>query len=124
MHEFSMVHGIMEIIEAQVVLHRISSISRVHLKMGELAALEPMTLTACFELLAEGTAAQGAELVIETLPVTARCGGCGASFRVTGYRFCCPECAGAAVELTGGKELYLESLEATCQGEHHEQAAA
>jgi hydrogenase nickel incorporation protein HypA/HybF len=124
MHEIAIVSSLFEIINRQVAEHRIEAISRVHLKVGELAALEPMTLTACFEVLAEGTAAQGAELVIETLPVLARCTPCGSTFRVVKYNFQCPDCRGDTVELVGGKELYIDSLEATCQGESNEKAAA
>ena len=124
MHEIAIVSGLFEIINGQVAHHGIDSISRVHLKIGEMAAVEPMTLTACFEVLAEGTAAQGAELVIETLPVMARCNNCANLFRVVRYRFQCPDCRGDQVELVSGKELYIDSLEATCQGESHEKTAA
>lgn len=124
MHEITMVTSLFEIINAEVERQDIETISRVHLKMGELAALEPMTLTSCFELLAEGTAAQGAELVIKTLPLTGSCAGCGSRFRILKYRFNCPDCGSDTVELVGGKELYLDSLEVTCKGECHETIAA
>jgi hydrogenase nickel incorporation protein HypA/HybF len=124
MHEIAIVSSLFEIINRQVAEHGIESISRVHLKVGELAALEPMTLTACFETLALGTAAEGAQLTIETLPVTARCGPCGTVFRVIKYQFQCPDCHSDTVQLVGGKELYIDSLEATCQGECHEKTAA
>jgi hydrogenase nickel incorporation protein HypA/HybF len=124
MHEITVVASLFEIIERQVAEKRITSISRVYLKMGELAALEPMTLTACFEVLAEGTVAQGAELVVEVLPVTARCPECDTLFRVIRYQFQCPCCRGDTALLVSGKELYIESLEAICQGENHEKAAA
>ena len=124
MHEIAIVSSLFEIIDRQVAEHRIESISRVHLKVGELASVEPMTLTACFEVLAEGSVAQGAELVIESLPVMARCAPCDALFRVVKYQFQCPTCRGDAVDLVSGKELYIDSLEAKCQGECNEKAAA
>jgi hydrogenase nickel incorporation protein HypA/HybF len=124
MHEIAIVTSLIEIIERQVQEHNIQSISRVHLKVGELAAVEAMTLTACFEVLAEGGAAQGAELTVEILPVTARCLPCESVFRVVRYDFRCPACGGDQVELVSGKELYIDSLEAICQGESNEKAAA
>lgn len=124
MHEIAIISSLFEIIHCQVAQHCIDSISRVHLKIGEMAAVEPMTLTACFEVLAEGTAAQGAELVIETLPVMARCNNCANLFRVVRYQFQCPDCRGDQVELVSGKELYIDSLEATCHGESNEKTAA
>ena len=124
MHEIAIVSSLFEIINRQVAEHDIVSISRVHLKVGEMAALEPMTLTACFEVLAQGGPAEGAELVVETLPILARCAPCGTVFRVIKYQFQCPDCRGDTVELVGGKELYIESMEATCQGECNEKTAA
>jgi hydrogenase nickel incorporation protein HypA/HybF len=123
-HEISIVTSLFEIIDAEVERQGIAAISKVYLKMGELAQLEPMTLTACFELVAEGTAAQGAELVIEILPVIGSCAGCGSRFRIVGYRFSCPDCGRENIELVGGKELYLDSLEVTTKGEGHETIAA
>lgn len=112
MHEITLVTGLFEIIKEQVAARGIESISKVRLKVGELAAVEPMTLAACFEVVAEGTVAEGALLQIEEVPLTGRCRGCGADFRIIHFNFTCPSCASGDVEMTGGKELYLESLEA------------
>ena len=124
MHEITIVSSMMEIIRRTAAEHAIESISRVRLKVGELKAVEPMTLTACFDVVAEGTVAGGAELVIETVAVTARCSGCGGSFRVIRYDFTCPCCRGDRVTVVSGEELYIDSLEAQCKGERHEKTAA
>ncbi|MBU5635330.1 hydrogenase maturation nickel metallochaperone HypA [Geomonas sp. Red69] len=112
MHEITLVTGLFEIINEQVAVRGIESISKVRLKVGELAAVEPMTLAACFEVVAQGTVAEGAELEIEEVPLAGRCRGCGERFRIVNFNFICPCCAGGDVEMTGGRELYLESLEA------------
>ncbi|QXE89819.1 hydrogenase maturation nickel metallochaperone HypA [Geomonas subterranea] len=114
MHEITLVTGLFEIINEQVAARGIESISAVRLKVGALAAVEPMTLAACFEVVAEGTVAEGARLEIEEVPLTGRCRGCGERFRIENYRFICPRCTGGDVEMTGGRELYVESLEAIC----------
>lgn len=112
MHEITLVTGLFEIIKEQVAARGIESISKVRLKVGELAAVEPMTLTACFEVVAEGTVAEGARLEIEEVPLTGRCRGCGAGFRIENFSFICPSCGEGDAEMTGGRELCLESLEA------------
>ncbi|WP_224984239.1 hydrogenase maturation nickel metallochaperone HypA [Geomonas agri] len=113
MHEITLVTGLFEIINEQVAAQGIESISKVRLKVGELAAVEPMTLAACFEVVAEGTVAEGAQLEIVEVPLTGRCRGCGERFRIVNFSFSCPVCASGDVEPTGGRELYLESLEGT-----------
>jgi len=112
MHEITLVTGLFEIINEQVAARGIESISRVRLKVGALAAVEPMTLRACFEVVAEGTVAEGAQLEIVEAPLTGCCRGCAKSFRIVNFSFICPACGGGEVDMTGGKELYLESLEA------------
>jgi hydrogenase nickel incorporation protein HypA/HybF len=123
MHEISLVSSLFEIINRQIERHGIVTVSAVHLKVGELAGVESMTLTACFEVLAEGTAAAGARLVIDHIPLTGRCNDCSAGFRIVKHEFRCPLCHGDGVEVVGGKELYLDRLEAVCKGDRNEEPA-
>ncbi len=102
----------MRIIEQQAVRHGVSRVSKVNVKVGRLRAVEPQQLVACFEMFAEGTVADGAVLAIESMPVRARCKGCGTEFEVPDYRFECPACDGGDVDVIQGQELYIESFEA------------
>ncbi|TYO98568.1 hydrogenase-3 nickel incorporation protein HypA [Geothermobacter ehrlichii] len=111
MHETAIVGSLFEIIRAKVAEHKIQKVVRVKLKVGELTAVEPMTLTACFEVFAEGTVVEGAELLIEQVPLTGQCGDCSREFRIREFRFRCPECESTSVEIVGGKELYIEDME-------------
>ena len=71
----------MHILEDEARRHNVSRITRVRLSVGLFTAVEPKTLEACFELYAEGTAAEGAELDITTVPAEGRCLECGHGFR-------------------------------------------
>lgn len=123
MHEIAIASSLFEIIHQQVEKHDIEKIFEVHLKVGELAGVESMTLTACFEVLAEGTVADGARLVIEHIPLAGKCSECGAGFRIIRYEFRCPCCHGDNVETVQGKELYIEKLEAVFKGDRNEETA-
>jgi len=113
MHEASIVEGLMRILERQAARHGVAVIRRVDVKVGRLRAVEPRQLVSCFEMFAEGTLAEGAELVVEEIPVRARCRDCGRAFEVPRYRFECPSCGLGNIEVTQGQELYIESFEAT-----------
>ncbi|MEG2005208.1 MAG: hydrogenase maturation nickel metallochaperone HypA, partial [Bilophila sp.] len=63
MHEATMVASLMRIIEEEATRYAVERITRVRLAVGLFTAVEPQTLRACFELFAEGTVAEGAELV-------------------------------------------------------------
>lgn len=111
MHEATLVAGLMRILETQARQHGVEHIGRVTLRIGKLRAVEPQQLRLCFEMFAEETVADGAELVVISVPVRARCRGCRHEFTVAHYRFDCPRCNGGDVEVIGGQELYIESFE-------------
>ncbi len=112
MHETAIVSGLMRILEERATAHGVEHITRVTIKVGRLRAVEPKQLRACFEMFAEGTRADAAELVIDEVPVRARCKACGTEFEVPRYRFECPGCGGGDVDVISGQELYIESFEA------------
>ena len=112
MHETTIVMGLIRIVETHVARVGASRVTRIRLKVGRLRAVEPQQLCSCFEMFAEGTIAEGAELLIDELGVRGRCRNCAAEFAVARYRFVCPGCAGSDIEVTQGQELYIESFEA------------
>ncbi len=94
-------------------------ITRVYLKKGELRILSDRALTHAFEMLAEGTRLEGAELVIEAVPACVRCSVCpyeGEVQRVSDEALhfsvpilSCPICGGE-VDLITGRELSVEQV--------------
>jgi len=111
-HETAIVGSLFEIINRQVIKHHLQKVSLVRLKVGKLTAVEPMTLTACFEVFAEGTVVEGAELCIELVPIVGRCNECCLEFEIRNYDFYCPSCTSSTIEMISGKELYIDSLDA------------
>ncbi|MDR3044288.1 MAG: hydrogenase maturation nickel metallochaperone HypA [Desulfovibrio sp.] len=110
MHESSIVEGILRIVSDEAARHGAPRISRVNLAVGLLACVEARTLTACFELLAEGTPADGAPLDVQLLPLRGVCPGCG-DVETRKRKFSCPSCGDDAVHWIGGRELYIASIE-------------
>ncbi|MBO8167695.1 MAG: hydrogenase maturation nickel metallochaperone HypA [Thermoanaerobacteraceae bacterium] len=111
MHEMAIVDSLFKIINAKVKEHQIKKVVKVKLKVGEMTAVEPMTLTACFEVYAQNTVVEGAELVIERIPLQGKCRECANVFRVYNYNFQCPQCESRSIETVAGRELYIENLE-------------
>jgi len=111
MHEASIVYGLMKILEQQASAHNVTRIKRVNLKIGKLRAVEPQSLHTCFEMFAEGTAAEGAELTIKHIPAQGHCASCGQIFDLEGFRLVCPTCGETDVALSGGNDLCIESFE-------------
>lgn len=123
MHETAIVQGLMRILTRQAAEHGIERVARVTVKVGRLRAVEPQQLKSCFEMFAEGTLAEGAELVVDEVGVRGRCQDCGLEFDVPRFRFACPACGGIRVDVTRGQELYIENFEGGGATPHQDDGA-
>jgi len=82
----------------------------VRLQVGALCGVVPDSMQFCFELATEGTAADGARLDLDVQPGSARCRSCGDEFVLPDLILLCP-CGSADVEVLGGRQLRILSME-------------
>lgn len=111
MHELSIATNIINVIEEQQREHGFERVSKIHLKIGEFSSVVPEALEFSFGIAARGTVAEGAELVIEIIPLMLRCRSCGEEFHSEPYIFVCPNCGGTELEMLSGTELQIDSIE-------------
>jgi hydrogenase nickel incorporation protein HypA/HybF len=86
-------------------------VERVNLKVGKLAAVVPQSLKFCFEIVSKDGPAEGAELHIEEIGVSARCNDCANLWEIDEPAFLCPKCNSGSIEMLTGRELDIESIE-------------
>jgi hydrogenase nickel incorporation protein HypA/HybF len=86
-------------------------VTKVYLKVGRLRQVVPSALAFSFELVAQGTPVEGAELEMEEIPATGKCRECGAESRLERFPLQCGMCGGFDLQILEGEELYVESLE-------------
>ena len=108
MHELSLAESIVAIANRHAAGRRVEA---VHVQVGHLRQVVPSALEFAFELLAGGTALDGARLVIEPVPAAGVCRACGAETVLERFPLACSACGGLDVEITAGEELLLDSLE-------------
>ncbi len=108
MHELSIAGSVVEIASRQANGRRVT---KVRMKVGHLRQVVPSALAFSFELVAEGTPAEGAELEMEEVPATGRCRACAEESRFGGFPLQCDSCGGFDLEILSGEELLVESLE-------------
>ncbi|MDR3541492.1 MAG: hydrogenase maturation nickel metallochaperone HypA [Desulfosporosinus sp.] len=111
MHELSLMGGVFEVIEQTLSLHKVKRVLQVKLKVGALTNAEPEALDMAFEAYSKDTLCEGAELIVERVPVRGRCRNCQYVFTVETMFFLCPNCQNTGIEVIQGEELLLESLE-------------
>jgi hydrogenase nickel incorporation protein HypA/HybF len=107
-HELSIAEAIVRIADGHAAGRQVV---KVELKVGHLRQVVPSALAFAFELVAEGTAVAGAELVMEEVPARGRCRACGAETQLDGFPLQCAACTGFDLELLQGEELLVDSLE-------------
>ena len=108
MHELSIADAVVTIASRHAAGRKVT---RVDLKVGHLRQVVPDSLTFAFELVSAGTELEGAELVIEEVPALVRCARCAAETTVSEFPMHCGACGGFDVEVIGGEELLVDSLE-------------
>lgn len=111
MHEMALMSGVFDIIKKYTADIPEKKVTKVTLVIGELSNAVPEALEMAFTVFSQGTAAEGAELEIKEIPLTARCLKCGWEGPVEKYSFSCGACSAVEVEILTGRELAVESLE-------------
>lgn len=108
MHELSLSSAIVN----TVVKHADGRpVSVVTMRIGRLRQVVPGTLEFYFEFVARGTVCEGARLEQELLAARLRCGSCEREWEIDFPDFRCPTCGRADVEVVGGNEFEVESIE-------------
>ncbi|MFA6108667.1 MAG: hydrogenase maturation nickel metallochaperone HypA [Candidatus Latescibacterota bacterium] len=107
MHELAIAGGILDIALQEAPARKISAINLV---IGELSSVVTEPVRFCFELIAAGTAAEGASLIVVRVPATLRCRHCSTEFGVD-REGTCPSCGRQDSELVRGRECYVDSIE-------------
>lgn len=110
MHEISLLQNIFTYLEQIAGQQELRKITKVEIKVGKLRQVVPEFMQFAFEHLAKNTHAEGAELIIEYIPIKMLCAACNKTFIVDENTYVCPYCAEVNLQILSGKELILESV--------------
>lgn len=108
MHELAIAHSMVEISRRHACGRRVAT---VNVRVGQLRQVVPSSLAFAFELIAQGTELEGAELRIEHAPAAGVCRECGSHVPLPDFPLMCSACGALDVDVTEGEELQVDSLE-------------
>ena len=114
MHELPITEGILKIATEAASGRKITVI---HLLIGDLSSIVDDSVQFYFDLLSMGTVAEGALLDFQRRPATVTCRDCGQQSEVRApLPSACPHCGGTKLQVTGGRELRVDSIEVNDNG--------
>jgi hydrogenase nickel incorporation protein HypA/HybF len=111
MHELALCQNIVDLVVEYARKEGVDRVTRVTIEVGAAAGVEPDALEFCFEYVAADTIVQGAELVIDVIPLLARCRDCACEFAPERIFSACPRCGAEAPFLLTGRELRVKSFD-------------
>ncbi len=111
MHELGIATSILEAVQKEALRHEGVRISKVGIKIGELAGVDVDALQFGFECIVKDTEWEGLVLEVESIPRVQRCPKCHTEFRMTDFDPQCPQCGEFATKCIGGEELDIAYME-------------
>jgi hydrogenase nickel insertion protein HypA/hydrogenase assembly chaperone HypC/HupF len=113
MHESSVVHSILEIIDEQCTERNCSVVDSLTIRLGKATGVMPESLMFAFDALKTPTKARNAKMIIDIVPIGGSCRSCGKEFDVPDvqYIFECPHCSSKEFEMTRGREMEITEME-------------
>jgi len=107
MHEMGITQSIVAIVSEQAAGRKVT---RVTLEIGKLSAVMPEAIRFCFDVVARGSALDGAHLDILEIPGRAHCLDCGGEVALTEIVGRCA-CGSRRLKRFAGEELNIKSME-------------
>ncbi len=110
MHELALTEGILKVVSAEQKKSAFNRVVEIDLGIGEFSGVIPSCIEEFFPLAAKDTAAEGAKLVMETIPAAFACSDCGYRGAIDRHTARCPDCGSTAIRMTAGREFFVKNL--------------
>jgi hydrogenase nickel incorporation protein HypA/HybF len=111
MHEMSLCEGVLQVLEDTARTQGFHRVKTVWIEIGGLAGVEVEAMRFGFEVVMQGSLAEGAKLEVIELPGEAWCLRCSKTVPVKQRFDACPDCGSYQLQVTGGEELRIRELE-------------
>jgi len=111
MHELAITQSMFDIVLKQAEQVNAKKVTKINLVIGEMTGVVSDCIQFYMDFLSKGTLAEGVVVSVNSVPATAKCLSCSKTFTVKEMEWTCPHCGEVSMEVTGGKELFVESIE-------------
>jgi hydrogenase nickel incorporation protein HypA/HybF len=123
MHELTITESILDIVLKHAGQAQARRITDIHLVLGDLSSIVDDSVQFYWDMLSEGTLAQGAELHFKRIHTEMRCQDCGIQYHPPEGDLSCPECRSRNVNIIAGEEFFVDSIEVEMDGDNPTRAS-
>jgi len=110
-HEYAVTQSMITMAVEEANKVNASRIIEIRLVIGDLSTIIDDSVQMYFDIMSEGTLAEGAKLVFKRVKAEFECKACGEVFVKPPQGFDCPKCGGLGTPTGVGREFYIDSLE-------------
>ena len=111
MHELAVTQSILEISLRHAEQSNAARITDINITVGQFSSIVDDSVQFYWDIIADGTIAQGAVLHFNRIPGEMTCRTCGHTFHPDDETFACPSCSSMLVKITRGEEFQVESID-------------
>jgi hydrogenase nickel incorporation protein HypA/HybF len=111
MHELSVTQSVLEIATRHAQKAGATRITGLNLVIGQLSSIVDDSVQFYWDIVSQGTLAEGAILNFRRIPVELSCLDCSEKYHPTEDDLACPACGSIRVKVLAGEEFFVESIE-------------
>jgi len=111
LHELSVTQNLLKLALRHADKNNASRILSMELVIGELSSVIDDSVSFYWDMISEGTIAEGAKLVFKRIPAKMECQDCGKIYLLVSGELSCPACEGAKITPIAGTEFLLNSID-------------
>lgn len=117
MHELPVTQSILQIVTAHAQQAHAVRITDIYLVIGDLTSFVDESIQYYWDIISQGTTAQGAALHFKRTAAYLKCAVCGQESRLDSPDMVCGHCGSDRVAVEGGQEFYVESINVETEDE-------
>lgn len=111
MHELAVAQSILDISVRHAQEADAKRVTDINLVIGQFSSIVDDSIQFYWNIIADGTMAEGATLHFDRIPGEMTCGNCGHTFQPSDQAFACPSCDSGFVRITQGDEFRVDSID-------------
>lgn len=111
MHELPVTQSLLKIALDHAEQANATRITDLYLVIGELSSIVDDSVQFYWDIISKDTIAEGATLHFERVPTHLYCFNCAVEYTPEPGTLACPHCGGTRVEVSGGEDFRLDSIE-------------